>query len=241
MLTRARRQGGQGPTSPGGPPTAPPPGLDAGAVFSTPYWAQRTAAAVEPALSGVGRAASARVRAQVRAPAFAAGSTAAVANLIRSRTEFLAQRINGTTANQITKALAEGWSAGEGQDKLATRVRAVFKEATKNRARTIARTEVIGASNASAQTYAENLPPGIVGRKKWLAHNDQRTRHDHREMLSHPAIPLNQHYTVPPSGEPVNPPAGKPYTAMFPHDPDLPPGETINCRCNQLFLPPERA
>jgi hypothetical protein len=95
----------------------------------------------------------------------------------------------------------------------------------KNRARTVARTEVVGAYNgglhdAFAMIVAND--PDTEWVKRWLATEDQRTRPDHREADGQ-TVPFAQPFIV----------GG--YQMMYPHDPDGPPHEVINCRCVELL------
>lgn len=95
----------------------------------------------------------------------------------------------------------------------------------KNRARTVARTEVVGAYNgglhdAFAMIVAND--PDTEWVKRWLATEDQRTRPDHREADGQ-TVPFAQPFIV----------GG--FQMMHPHDPTAPPKEVINCRCVELL------
>jgi len=95
----------------------------------------------------------------------------------------------------------------------------------KNRARTVARTEVVGAYNgglhdAFAMIVAND--PDTEWVKRWLATEDARTRPDHVEADGQ-TVPFASPFIV--GGFPM----------MYPHDPDGPPHEVINCRCVELL------
>jgi hypothetical protein len=95
----------------------------------------------------------------------------------------------------------------------------------KNRARTVARTEVVGAYNGGihdAFSMIVQADPGTEWVKRWLATDDQRTRPDHREADGQ-VVPFSQPFIV----------GG--FRMMYPHDPDGPPQEVINCRCTPLL------
>ena len=95
----------------------------------------------------------------------------------------------------------------------------------KNRARTVARTEVVGAYNGGAHDAFAMIvanDPDTEWMHRWLATDDQRTRPDHREadgQLQPFALPFD---------------VGG-FQMMHPHDPAGPPHEVINCRCVELL------
>lgn len=95
----------------------------------------------------------------------------------------------------------------------------------KNRARTVARTEVVGAYNGGlhdAFTLIAQNDPGTAWVKRWLATEDNRTRPDHVEADGQ-VVPFAVPFIV----------GG--YQMMHPHDPDGPAKEVINCRCVELL------
>jgi len=99
--------------------------------------------------------------------------------------------INETTRNQLRETLAQGFEAGEGVPDLRGRVEDVFKEATRNRAEMIARTETIRASNfATVEAYRQSE---VVEAKEWLAEMDDRTCPYCQEMNGK-VIDLNESY-----------------------------------------------
>jgi hypothetical protein len=95
----------------------------------------------------------------------------------------------------------------------------------KGRARTVARTEVVGAYNGGlhdAFSMIVDNDPGTEWMHRWLATDDQRTRPDHVEADGQ-LQPFGHPFTV----------GG--FQMMHPHDPDGPPQEVINCRCVELL------
>lgn len=97
---------------------------------------------------------------------------------------FAAEKISGlvdeTTREALRETLSEGVSAGEGTEELRRRVEETFDEADTSRARTIARTEVVGSSNAANLTAYELS--GVVQAKEWLSVRDGQTRDSHRAL-----------------------------------------------------------
>lgn len=84
----------------------------------------------------------------------------------------LVKGITETTRNQLKKELIEGFELGEGVEQLKTRVQKVYTNASKNRARMIARTETIKTSNFAAdQAFKQS---GVVTGKEWLTTLDGR-------------------------------------------------------------------
>lgn len=97
----------------------------------------------------------------------------------------------------------------------------------KNRARTVARTEVVGAYNGGlhdAFSMIVQADPDTGYVKRWLATEDQRTRPDHREADGQ-VQPFSQPFIV----------GG--FAMMHPHDPTAPAKEVVNCRCVELLEP----
>lgn len=130
--------------------------------------------------------------------------------------------IDHTTWDRLTRSLADGVRTGESTDQLARRVRDTFQEATQARSVTIARTEVLGASNAGAIAGYEQAGVGFKG---WLATQDDRTRDTH-DAADGQVVGLNASFDV----------GG--VSLAYPGDPSGPPEEVINCRCTTV---PEEA
>jgi hypothetical protein len=95
----------------------------------------------------------------------------------------------------------------------------------KNRARTVARTEVVGAYNGGLHDAFSMIvanEPGTEYVKRWLATEDARTRPDHVEADGQ-VVPFASPFIV----------GG--FQMMHPHDPTAPAKEVINCRCVELL------
>lgn len=115
--------------------------------------------------------------------------------------------------------LIEGFQAGESIQQLATRLQDVAGW-SESRAETVARTEIIAASNAGA--LAEIQATGAVAKKTWQATMDARTREAHRKADGQ-TVSVNNVFIV--DGEALD----------FPGDPQGEPGNVINCRCTMTF------
>lgn len=126
--------------------------------------------------------------------------------------------ITETTKNDIKNIIIDSMAEGasiltmtESLDKL------YLDKIIPNRSRTIARTEVVSASNFGSLAGAQQTTPKL--RKVWIPTFDDSTRDSHRAMANHPAIKLNESFDV-------NGSRGK-----YPADFSLPAKESINCRC----------
>jgi uncharacterized protein with gpF-like domain len=207
--------------------------IDPTAVFDKAYWTERLKGLLQPYLDAAATNAGANVRRHLELPASFddASSLGAARALLEARGNMTSPRINDATYAAIVRQLQAGITAGEGLDALAKRIHDVFDEADSVRARRIAQTEVQAALNGSANAYANALPSGFVGSKRWLAHwpptggSDPRTRDAHR-LAAGQTVPVDAPFYV----------AG--YPMQYPGDPAAPPELIINCRCALMFLPP---
>jgi hypothetical protein len=123
----------------------------------------------------------------------------------------------------IDQGMVEGWSATQ----IAKAIRKGLEDLTminQWRAMRIARTEIGRASNVgsyvSAQDFAKES--GLRLQKYWIPVYDDRTRDTHSMMEAQGPKPLEEPWLV-----------GGVWPAECPGDPDLPPEESINCRCTQ--------
>lgn len=116
-------------------------------------------------------------------------------------------------------SLVEGVELGEDVPALAARVRDAA-QVTEPRARTIARTEVIGASNAASIAQARSA--GVEMEKGWLATEDDRTRPAH-VIADGQWVPLDGMFEV--GGELLD----------FPGDPEGRADNVINERCSIIY------
>lgn len=139
------------------------------------------------------------------------------AELFVSQADNRLQGIGADLWQKTRTQLVEGMAAGESIPELSKRVRGEIASSTV-RARTIARTEVVSASNAGALAQMQALGEDGPAAKVWLSTNDARTRLSHREANGQ-QVPLVDKFEV--GGAALG----------FPGDPSGPADEVINCRC----------
>lgn len=139
-----------------------------------------------------------------------------VQDFIRARANQLAGQVTDTTYTAIQQALADGVANGASIDDLATAVQDVFDVASRSRAQTIARTEVISASNGSASLAAAQLPADVAAGQEWISTRDDRTRNDHADADGQ-VVAMGAPFDV--GGE----------SLLYPGDPDGDGGNVINC------------
>ncbi len=132
--------------------------------------------------------------------------------------------INVTTKKKLQKQLIEGVDAGESIPKLTKRIESVFGEAAGYRAKTIARTEVIRASNFGSW---EGMHQAGAEQKEWLATRDERVRDEH----------LNLDGQIQPTDKPFVVFGG---SAMYPGDFGVAELD-VNCRCTIAVVFTERS
>lgn len=150
-------------------------------------------------------------------PALDLSSPAAAVHL--SEAENRLRGIGTDVWRSVRLELVEGLQEGEDVAHLQARVRSEMAASTV-RAQTIARTEVISASNAGALEQVRAAPPTAQPQfKVWLATGDHRTRPSHR-AADGDKVPIDGQFTV----------GGG--TLRYPGDPTGPAEETINCRCS---------
>lgn len=126
-----------------------------------------------------------------------------------------------TVKDQIKSELIEAFEKGETVDQIADRIRGVF-DIAKSRARTIARTEIIGAANESR---AIALNRSGFKEKQWFTAMDEKVRPTH--MLMHgKVVKVGEMWTLP-SG----------VSLRHPGDYNGPASEIVNCRCIEIVVP----
>lgn len=116
--------------------------------------------------------------------------------------------LSGASINDIVRALS-------GNSELSTM-----------RARRIARTEVVTSANGAAVLQAQET--GVPMNKVWLAVNDKRTRHSHRNV-DNQTVPLESAFNV--NGTQMM----QPGVRDQPNGLKVPAGEVVNCRCTVAF------
>ncbi|MHA1574439.1 MAG: phage portal protein [Alphaproteobacteria bacterium] len=129
-------------------------------------------------------------------------------------------RINRTTQEAMRAELTFGMELGEGVVKLAERVNSVMDTATKTRSITIARSEVIRASNFG--TFMGHSIGGVDFRQ-WVPTLDAKTREEHLDLGAMQPVAIGQPFEI----------AG--YFAMYPGDFGVA-ALDINCRCTSIAV-----
>ena len=135
------------------------------------------------------------------------------------------QEVEQTTVKRIATLIEKGIADGLGAREVATTIR---KDTgfNRNRSLAIARTETITALNQGKYLAAQSSP--YVMEKRWLPVNQpDRTRESHLDMLDSDWIRLNDDFVL------TNRDGILEY-ALYPGDPRLSAGESINCRCGLL-------
>lgn len=119
--------------------------------------------------------------------------------------------------NVTRQVVAEGAPLGWGPARVADEIFKRTGQRDKWRAVRIARTEVVGASNAGSHKGAGSF--GIKLRKIWLVNLDGATRDDHAAMANAEHIGMEDRWQV---GDDL---------MLHPHDPDASVENVVNCRC----------
>lgn len=140
-------------------------------------------------------------------------------NFMRNKTIRI-KDVGKTIRNQLNKQISSGMEAGESIDQIAERIKSVFNMAS-GRAKTIARTEVTGATNFSRHEAIKRTSFALV---QWFTALDERVRSTH--VVMHGKVkPKNKPWVV----------GG--YELWYPGDYSGPPEEVINCRCIEVVVP----
>lgn len=131
--------------------------------------------------------------------------------------------VNATTFDQLKTSLAEGLAAGDTQQELTDRVKAVYTKASDLRAESIALTETNVAINSGR--FAA-MKAAKVEQKAWLASNLMGSRPTHQQAAADykTGIPLTEPFVV--GGEEL----------LYPGDPAGSAGNVINCRCTSIAV-----
>jgi hypothetical protein len=129
--------------------------------------------------------------------------------------------INETSQKIIRNIVLAGLNEGLGALQIATNIQESVSLIFRNRAKLIARTEmVIATNNAAMQSAATS---DFMYEKKWIPATDTRTRPDHAEMRSKDWIPFNENFSV--GGVEMQQPGAA----------GAPAAQVCNCRCKVVF------
>lgn len=128
------------------------------------------------------------------------------------------KNVNTVTLRYIQSILEEAIESGWSVEYTAKRITELFGQAYNFRARNIARTETLGASNFAAWRVFGSL---AVPFKRWVATIDDKTRITH----------LDAHWQIQSIFDPF---VVGGHLFMYPGDPNAPAKEAVNCRCTLL-------
>lgn len=196
--------------------------LDPGRVSDhTRFWTEQVDVEVVPAIGDVLRGAWARVRGE-QPPADTWVSD--YLNTVGNRLVRLPDEVYALIVAEIEQGLRDAEGIPDIAARVSTVLTATGSERWPNRARTVARTEVIGAVNAgvfraAVLDAADRGDPAPA--KVWLSTVDERTRPTHVEADRQRTL-LESPFRV--GGAQL----------MFPGDPRGPAHEVIQCRCSLL-------
>lgn len=135
--------------------------------------------------------------------------------------ELKIQGVIQTVKEQIRKEIIEGYQGGESIDQIADRIRGVF-DIAKSRARTIARTEVIGSVN-EGRFLAMNRSG--FREQEWFTAMDERVRAQHLPMHGK-KIKVGEMWVMPDGS-----------SLRHPGDWNASASQIINCRCCSFVVP----
>lgn len=145
----------------------------------------------------------------------------AVLEFTRSRENYI-QGASAAIHGRIKETLEEGYTAGDTQDELTSRVQAAFNDISKGQARRIASTETGVVYNAGRD---EAMQSAGVQYKKWLTSGNANVRATHAAANGQ-VVAIDEPFEVGDS------------QLMFPGDDSLgaPAEEVINCHCVQVAV-----
>lgn len=132
--------------------------------------------------------------------------------------------VDETTRNILRPILVDSISAGDGPRVTARKIRESFGDMTKARSNTIARTEMLRASNYA--TWQTQIASGLVGHKRWLTTVDGNERDTHFGLNGQERS-ISQPFTSS-SGDTAQHPGAFSTAA-----------ENVNCRCSIVAAFPE--
>ena len=134
--------------------------------------------------------------------------------------------INKTTKKKINAIIVAGLEEGLGIEQIRAQIIGTtslppLAGTVAQRARRIARTEIVSASNAGSLEGAKST--GLNFQKQWLSTQDARTRDDHI-IADGQVVGKDDPFIV--MGEQL----------QYAGDPAGSPGNVINCRCTQIYI-----
>ncbi len=117
---------------------------------------------------------------------------------LKTRIGWAAEQTCEETASQLADALAEGFELGEAIPKIADRIKQVFTEASDVRAKRIARTEILQASNEGNRQGFKEFG---IEQEEWLTSRDERVC-DICDPMDGEVFPIDDFPTPPASTHP---------------------------------------
>lgn len=148
--------------------------------------------------------------------------------ILKRRTAESVTRITTTTMNLLKDYISRGIDEGLGIEKIAEYVSKAMHDITAYRARMIAQTEVISASNQAAFEGANSS--GIAYRKYWSNSGLEGIRDSHiyaqEWSYQQNGIAPEEYFEM-----------GNGNVMLYPGDPDGEASEIINCRCSLIVEP----
>jgi HK97 family phage portal protein len=130
---------------------------------------------------------------------------------VDTRANLFADEITATTFSKLKNQFTEAFANNENRSELIKRIQNVYDGFTEGRSKTIARTEVHGAT---IQGTIDGFKQSGVQTKIWVAVMDDVTRDSHA-MVDGEEVPLNMYFS----------------NGMYAPGTSGDPGEDINCRC----------
>lgn len=148
--------------------------------------------------------------------------------ILKERGVFQFKSSNDTTVNRVAKVIEDGLKQGYSVDKISDGIVDFMKEQSRWRANMIARTETLTAFSVGNNATMKRASAVIPNMKKmWVTSMDERVRDDHQDMEGK-TVGADDNFKLPDGSE-----------AYGPRSPGLSAGQSINCRCVSLILPPE--
>ena len=129
--------------------------------------------------------------------------------------------ITNTTKKRINNIIIKAQKEGLNQKEIAKLIKDSVKDMSGNRARTIARTETSKAVNITSQAVANNAG---IKKKKWIYTDISKVPRIEHQDLDGETIGIDEYFNV----------GG--FSGLYPHDPNLPAQEVINCNCIVIYL-----
>lgn len=208
-------------------PKPPKPLIDIHLIFDDKKENNAFRSAADPFISSAyydfaiaaGRAEDANFNFQLGNPAAQHWIDSKQVKLVQEANSYTKEEITDSIVDGVQDALSEGLATGDAIKTIASRIDDFYSFAVDSRSTRIARTEIIGASNAG--TY-EGMKQAGVENKEWLATKDDKTRETHQD-LDGTVVPMDDSF-ISSDGSKLD----------FPGDPEADPSEIINCRCTLI-------